>query len=396
VFNYDQNITAGYLSYTLNFLKSYSLKAGSRYEYTTITANFQSGESDIQIPSYGVLVPSVNLSRKLKNGNTLKAAYNRRIQRPSLQFLNPNIQAANRLNVTVGNPDLGPEYTNNFELSYSTFIKNTSLNFSTFARNTNNSIGPLRTPVGITGDTIQTTYQNIGREDAYGFSVFANVNLSNKLSLNGGVDAYYAVLDNNNPLPEFNASNQGWVYNFRAFGNYTIGKGWGLQLFSFYRGRQVQLQGVQGGFGIYSLSVRKDLKNKKGSIGVGAENFITPSIRMRNEFNSALLTQRSTNTMYNTNLKVNFSYRIGKMSASDGPRRRRKSISNDDLKEGGDNSQGGAGAAPTGGAPGGSAPAGGGAPGGGQRPAGQGNGQAPQGGRPAQAPAQTPANPPRN
>jgi outer membrane receptor protein involved in Fe transport len=267
VFNYDQNITAGYVSYTLNFLKSYSLKAGSRYEYTTITANFRSGETDVQIPSYGVLVPSVNLSRKLKNGNTLKAAYNRRIQRPSLQFLNPNIQAANRLNVTVGNPDLGPEFTNNFELSYSTFIKNTSLNFSTFVRNTNNSIGPLRTPLG--GDTIQTTYQNIGREDAYGFSLFTNVNISNKLSLNGGVDAYYAVLSNNNPLPEFNASNQGWVYNFRAFGNYTIGKGWGLQLFSFYRGRQVQLQGVQGGFGIYSLSVRKTSRTKKAALASG-------------------------------------------------------------------------------------------------------------------------------
>ncbi|HEY9007375.1 MAG TPA: outer membrane beta-barrel protein [Ohtaekwangia sp.] len=34
-------------------------------------------------------------SKKFSNGKTLKAAYNRRIQRPSIQYLNPNIQASN-------------------------------------------------------------------------------------------------------------------------------------------------------------------------------------------------------------------------------------------------------------------------------------------------------------
>ena len=40
VFNYNQNVTAGYLSYTYNSKSAYSFKAGGRYEYTTITANF--------------------------------------------------------------------------------------------------------------------------------------------------------------------------------------------------------------------------------------------------------------------------------------------------------------------------------------------------------------------
>ncbi|MFN6090775.1 MAG: outer membrane beta-barrel protein, partial [Cyclobacteriaceae bacterium] len=71
--------------------------------------------------------------------------------------------------------------------------------------------------------------------------------------------------------------------------------GWGLQFFTFYRGRQVQLQGVQGGFGVYSLSLRKDLPNKKGSIGFGAENFLFPSITIRNEQNSPLLSQNIVN-----------------------------------------------------------------------------------------------------
>ena len=52
------------------------------------------------------------LSKKMK---TLKFAYSRRIQRPSLRFLNPNVNASNPLDISQGNPNLEPEFTNNFE-----------------------------------------------------------------------------------------------------------------------------------------------------------------------------------------------------------------------------------------------------------------------------------------
>jgi outer membrane receptor protein involved in Fe transport len=332
--NYSQNISSGYLSYTLTAAKVYSLKAGARYEYTTIHAHLVSTDEQITIPSYGVLVPSLNLSRKFANGNVLKAAYNRRIQRPSIQFLNPNLQASNPLNVTMGNPQLGPEYTNNFELGYSTYLRGSSINFSTFARNTNNAIQAIR---DVRGDTVRTTYRNIGQQDAYGFSIFTNIVLSNKFSLNGGTDMYYAVLKNSDPNANFAASNQGWVANVRMFGNYTIGNGWGLQFFGFYRGRQVQLQGYQGGFHIYSLSLKRDLLNKKGSIGLGAENFLTPTIKIKNSTVSPILDQQNYSTLHYLNFKVTFSYRIGKMTFDSGRKRSKMSISNDDMKEGNDN-----------------------------------------------------------
>src|SRR5690606_6733527 len=79
IFDYTQNISAAYLSYTQNLAKDYSIKAGARYEYTTIAANFSDNE-EVDIPSYGAVVPSINLSKKLKKGNTIKLAYTRRIQ----------------------------------------------------------------------------------------------------------------------------------------------------------------------------------------------------------------------------------------------------------------------------------------------------------------------------
>jgi outer membrane receptor protein involved in Fe transport len=340
---YNQNVTGGYSSFTTQLAKSYSLKAGGRYEYTTIEAYTKDNKPFI-IPNYGVFVPSINISKRLKGGSALKVAYNRRIQRPSIQFLNPNIQQSNPLNISFGNPDLQPEYTNNYELSYNTFIKGTSLNFSTFMRNTTGSIQSVRDTIPNTKGGIQTTYQNIGNEDAYGFSVFANVN-AGKLSLNGGADTYYAMLTNNVANPIYNAKNSGFVYNVRLFGSYNLSKGWGFQFFSFYRGRQVQLQGFQGAFGVYSLALRKDLPNKRGNIGFGAENFFYPEITIRNTQSSLILDQEIVSVITNLNFKLTFSYRFGKMSM-DAPRKRKKSINNDDLKEegGGDGGQGGGGA----------------------------------------------------
>ena len=342
-FSYDQNVTAGYLSYTFAFLKNYTLKPGLRYEYTTINADFKT-EFEAEIPSYGTLVPSINASRKLKNGNMIKAAYNRRIQRPSLRFLNPNIEAANPQQVTQGNPELEPELTDNYELGYSTFIKGTSLNFTSFYRNTTGSIQPLRT-VRADG-IIYTTFENIGQEQAIGGSLFANVNLNNKLSINGGFDTYYAMLDNGLSDPKFAAKNEGFVVSGRLFGNYTLPKDWQIQVFTFARGRQVQLQGFSGGFAAYGLSLNKQFKEKRGSIGFGAENFLAREFIIRNEIITPSIVQNSTNAIRNMNFKVNFNYRIGKMSMNQQPRRR-KSINNDDLKDGeagqGEN-QGGGGA----------------------------------------------------
>ncbi|MCW5909514.1 MAG: TonB-dependent receptor [Cyclobacteriaceae bacterium] len=338
--NYDQDVISGYMSYTYSAKSGYSLKAGARYEYTIINA-YTRTESNIEIPEYGVLVPSFNASRKLKKG-TVKASYNRRIQRPSIQFLNPNVQNANPLSETVGNPQLDPEFTNNFELGYSTFIKGTSVNLTGFVRNSNNAIQSLRQVVR--DSVIQTTYGNLGIENAYGGSIFTNISVG-KLSFNVGGDVYFADMLNPGSDLTPRVSNSGWVYSGRGFGSYDLGKGWAVQGFGFYRGRRVNLQGFQGGFGTYSMGVRREFKNKKGSIGAGLENFLAPSMKIRNSVitntGTQSINQNSFTEMRNFSFRVNVSYRIGKMSFDQPRRRGGRSVNNDDLKMGGDNDGGG-------------------------------------------------------
>src|SRR5690606_28656491 len=99
----------------------------------------------------------------------------------------------------------------------------------------------------------------------------------------------------------------------------------------------VQLQGSQGGFGIYNLAIKRDFADSRGSIGFGAENFFTPEFKMKSSLVSPVLRQNSVNTMRNMGFRINFSYRIGKLGNDQGQNRRsRRSVNNDDLKTGGD------------------------------------------------------------
>lgn len=84
---------------------------------------------------------------------------------------------------------------------------------------------------------------------------------------------YYLTLNNQDPDPLFYASNKGWVTNFRLFGSYDLSDKYSIQAFTFRRSRQIQLQGYQGGFGIYNLSINRKFAGKKGSIGIGGDNF---------------------------------------------------------------------------------------------------------------------------
>ncbi|WP_461106412.1 TonB-dependent receptor [Spirosoma koreense] len=350
--HYDQTIGAGYVSYTLTTKNKYTIKAGTRYEHTSINANYsqnQTGDQsvkagqDLGIPSYNNLVPSINISKTLKGGKTVKLAYNRRLQRPGIQFLNPNINTSNPTNITQGNPYLSPELTDNFELATSAYVKSVYLNVSLFARQTNNSITSVRDTVRSSigqvnnpalAQVIRTTYLNIGRESAYGTNIFGNATLFSKWQIGGGFDLYYSYLTNNSNSSIYQATNSGWVVTGRFFTNLTLKNGWGLQGFGFIRGRQIQLQGYQGGFAFYSLGLKKDLKDKRGSFGIAGENFFNNPFTVRSESASPIFTQNSRTSLYNAGVRVNFSYKFGKLSFDQPQRKRGRSVDNDDVKSG--------------------------------------------------------------
>ncbi|MVM37297.1 TonB-dependent receptor [Spirosoma sp. HMF3257] len=348
---YHQNIAAGYTSYTYTTKQRYTLKGGLRYEHTFIDASTQEAGT-LGIGNYGVLVPSVNASKSFK-GTTVKLGYNRRIQRPGLQQLNPNFNTANPQNITIGNPSLRPELTNNFELGLSKTIKKTFINATFFGRVTNNAITQVRNPSDTLAGAIITTYQNIGRQYAYGTNTFANVAVTSKINVGIFLNAFYTSLTgqttNADGVSE-ELTNTGVNISGGSFASAQFGNGWGAQAFGFLQGSQVQLQGTQGGFGFYTVGVKKDFKSKKGSVGLAAENFLSNRFNIHTVLNSAQFNQVNDVYLYNRGIRLTFTYKIGKMTM-DAPRKKAKSVNNDDVKSDGN------GQAPaTGGTPGGGTP----------------------------------------
>jgi ferric enterobactin receptor len=329
--NYSQGISAGYVSYTVTTKNKITFKGGTRYEMTEIKANDEN--STISIPAYSNLVPSFNVSKKLKNG-TWKLAYNNRIQRPGLQQLNPNFNTANPLNISMGNPNLKPEISNNFELSISKPIKKSYLMFAVFSRNTNNSITRVSNLSDTLVGAIVTTFQNIGKEQATGVNFNGNFFITPKWSVNGNMEAFYSYQSGFqaglNGLSS-RISNDGIVWGGRIHTQLQLNNGWGLQGFGGYRGKNYQLQGYNINTAQYSLAVRKDFKNKKGSLGLATENFVDGMTR-RSFVETPILKQNSVNYLYNQNIKLTLSFKIGNMRLVE---EKKSKVRNDDVKAGG-------------------------------------------------------------
>ena len=115
--DYDENIYAAYFS-TSKELGKWSLKAGLRGEYTDITGiSAQNGLVNDQ--DYFQLFPTFYAMRSLGEESSISLEYNRRIERPRFQSLNPFQYYINENNVKEGNPALVPGIANKVLFNYS-------------------------------------------------------------------------------------------------------------------------------------------------------------------------------------------------------------------------------------------------------------------------------------
>lgn len=118
------------------------------------------------------VLPSLSVTRTLgKPGQTLRLSYSRRIQRPQIYSLNPYVNQSTPSNISYGNPNLSPEITDSYELSYCTFGENTSLNVSTYTRRTGNSIEEFNRYNEELART-ETTFGNLATSTTFGLGLY--------------------------------------------------------------------------------------------------------------------------------------------------------------------------------------------------------------------------------
>ena len=214
-FDYTQNIFASYLSYSKK-IKKFDLKAGIRLEDVFTNGTFTSlNYTDFKYTNLE-FVPSATISYQINDANNVRLSYNKRIQRPSIWYLNPFIDDSDPLFIRYGNPNLDPERFHNFEFNFGRFSKMGNINLTLYNSFSNNAID--RISVAENGIT-KSTFANVNTIQTWGLSSFISLRFGTKVnaSVNGSVN--YNVMEGNNSE---GLTNEGWGYN--AFTNiqYTI------------------------------------------------------------------------------------------------------------------------------------------------------------------------------
>ncbi len=334
IFKYNQDVMAGYVSLNLTLSDKWGLVAGTRYEATKIDGEFVNDGGTFD-NSYNNILPSIILSRKLKGFSSIKLSYTQRIQRPSLFFINPYTDAADRRNVTNGNPTLDPETVDQYELAYNNYFKGIVFNAAIFYRQTNDIIESFLT---VTDEGVSiTNYQNIGQNNSVGFNFFSSATIKKKLTIRGGFNMFTYSVDG--IANGQSVSNDGIQYGGNLSGTLSLKKDWKIEGFGFMRSRRQTVQGKIPSFWLYSLGVKKDIWNKRGSIGV---RMVEPFNRTKGfitELEGDNFSQQSEFRLPFRSFGLNFSYKFGKLDFKKKKRRGSK-IKNTDLKSGEDGNNG--------------------------------------------------------
>ena len=138
-FDYTESNLAAYYSMESDLSKKWSTKAGLRYEYTMMNG-YSPTLNQRNKRDYGALFPTAYLVYKADADNTFSVNYSRRINRPSLNSLNPFVYYTNIYTSSAGNPLLLPSYSNNFELNY---LYKGMLSFTVFTQHTSDVISSV-------------------------------------------------------------------------------------------------------------------------------------------------------------------------------------------------------------------------------------------------------------
>jgi outer membrane receptor protein involved in Fe transport len=133
-------VYAGYLSFT-STIKDFGYQVGLRGESSEYNGELTNLKQQFSNKYPISLFPSLFLSQKFKNKQELQLSYTRRINRPNFFQLIPYTDYTDSLNITRGNPDLVPEFTNSLEFSYSKTLKgNNTFLASVYFKQTDNLI----------------------------------------------------------------------------------------------------------------------------------------------------------------------------------------------------------------------------------------------------------------
>ena len=199
------------------------------------------------------IFPSAFATYKLNDKEDLQVNYSRKVNRPNFFQLIPFIDYSDSLNLSVGNPQLVPEFTNLIELSYSNQYKagNTFL-ATAYLRNTNNLItryqykdanpNPAKTD-----SVIISTYANANKSYTVGFEMTGKNKLFKWWDLTTNLNLFNSTIKAGNLAGGVTSSQFSWF--FKINNNFKLPKNFSIQFSGDYTAKTLVAPGGGGNRG---------------------------------------------------------------------------------------------------------------------------------------------------
>ena len=331
--DYNQYIVGVYLGYVVK-LKKISLKTGLRTESTKNDGLFKSTSDTTFTNRMFNLIPYVTLSKNMDKGQNMKLSYTQRLSRPGIWYLNPFYNDTDPLNVNYGNPNLDAEISHTFNFTYGKFTPKYNFNLNLSSAFTNNSITSF-TQLQPNGVSI-TTYENIGKNQNYGGYIYGSAKVGKKINLNTNLGLNYTILESNSGLE---LKNEGTSYNGSLSVRYNVWENGTFSVFGGLYSPRIMLQGKSSTYSYSSISYSQQLLKKKLMINISVTDPFRERMIYKTTLSDPTFTRTTENYRYNRTARISISYQFGQMK--DQIKKAKRTITNDDLKSGGDSGQSG-------------------------------------------------------
>jgi ferric enterobactin receptor len=235
----QSNVYAAYVTLASS-IHNFSYKIGLRAESSDYHGTLLNNDSTFHNQYPISLFPSLFLGQKLGNNQELQLAYTRRVNRPNFFQLVPYTDSSNPLNITRGNPDLVPEFTQSVELSYlKTFPGNSTLLASVYYKYTNHLItgfieADTNKATGTT--TLINTFINAESSRSLGAELTGQVNLTRWWDVTTNFNLYQSKI-NVSAADEGQAQQALWSWFGKANTNFRLPSGFAIQVSGMYQAK---------------------------------------------------------------------------------------------------------------------------------------------------------------
>lgn len=238
-YNYYQQNQAVYGNFS-DKRDKWSYQAGLRLEYAGYEGRAGTAASVRYTNSFLNLFPSAYLAYQLNKDQQVYLNYTRRIDRPFFLRMMPFLNIANALDTTSGNPDLKPEFIDNFELAYNVQLpKGNTILASLYYQQTSNMVQSFTRAYA--DGTSFTQPVNLSSGITYGLEMTGKVQLLPVWDAMLSLNFFQNEIRGTNVDPSI--SNDGFSWFGKLNTNYKLNKNLSFQLMGNYESAKPAAQG---------------------------------------------------------------------------------------------------------------------------------------------------------